>query len=1250
MKKIVVILMMPMIVTGAVANAAEPTLPSREEVQRHWASIGKFKNPALQHWREVSGPGTGVWNNLHRRQLEAQSILDLSEDELTALMPDQTPLIHQPCPVCARKTPENTQVTALTRFWRNYNFDPFKPGEIQCGECNTVFPNEQFAPEKAKFDTFVNLEGKKITVPYWEYDCLWSGKPPTRKGRFYMMGVIDSARKAWVMPRFSALAECYWLTLDETYARCLIRVLELYAARYPHWLLTNGEGHYYEGAEKELKGGMPGWTSTRWPRRLMEDCPADLMNLFDLVASSPSMNEQVRQRIVKDLFLNPLKRHEPIYKDARKDAIYGNTSHLGGIINHASILLDPGMMHDCCKWLREMPHYASSSDGVHIQSLTYGRLFHHTFFNHVRRLEGYSDPTGFTTEDGSRIDNFHVLPAMEDYFRRLSSAHRALRLPSGGSVTYDDGGPEWGTTQWWPYEGSWKPLQRSRNVLLPGTRRAILGYGEGDRQIQVHLDFAEHGVNHGHGSGLSMQIYAFGHYLVDDISYDKSILRRYSEMSISHPTVTIDHQNQVRSDTRGDVDFYAPLMDGVSAIRVNNERVYPGLASQYTRTLVLNSIDLDAPYVIDLFEVEGGTLHDYRLRSSSQHPSTACASIVTNAMPGLRPLLPEGENWREPPKQRASVGSGYGVFFDVERAKVKKPFHVTVSVENPWEAREGLEPAYKAAPDSWVDKPPIGIRHHVALGHGYEFFSAQSPSLKEAGFYGIKGAKTEEWPRIPHQLLRHRVKSGERSVFVVVHEPCYSAPKIGSVTRLETGDDKLVALSIEMQDRTDTFLYALDGEREMDVQGNSANGRLALVSKSNGKAPRGYLVQGGKLKTDDIDLERKDAAYSGPIVRAERHWGNKAENRFLVKSTSAIPDGDVLRGHWMTIYPGDHPENRRRCGFTGDKATKLFTELGNDVMVAHTQPGAKRLPGVVKAAEIERVENTPKGTWIYVTQDHGLDQRDDGGLTEFYFPGFAYEGNPTFRIATVASTHPVALPDRAQPLVITPSRTQDGELDLKPGIRISKFAWSTEQLATGVDHRSAETLPAEALDKEDATSSEIVNAINEIELKKRLRTLPKPGTLRLQGYLTVPKDGVYTFYFGGSDESRMTLNGMLVIENFWGRAEMPDEQQVRLKAGNYAVTLDCFRQTKRSIWFTADWEGPDMTRRSFLPNINIIRMEPHTEWSQITFELEEMKDKGLAGAAYWDTRLPIHSPAPMVCRNITKTLPCWRSLFKRFKA
>jgi len=131
----------------------------------------------------------------------------------------------------------------------------------------------------------------------------------------------------------------------------------------------------------------------------------------------------------------------------------------------------------------------------------------------------------------------------------------------------------------------------------------------------------------------------------------------------------------------------------------------------------------------------------------------------------------------------------------------------------------------------------------------------------------------------------------------------------------------------------------------------------------------------------------------------------------------------------------------------GDEATELIKEYGNDYKVAHAQPGARRLPGVITACEIDRIEHSQEETWIYLTQYHGLDQRDDDGLTEFYFPCFAFEGEATFSIPTVASTHSDPLPPRSLPLVINPLNKVDGTT-LKPGIRISTLKWSKDGVYT----------------------------------------------------------------------------------------------------------------------------------------------------------------------------------------------------------
>jgi hypothetical protein len=98
--------------------------------------------------------------------------------------------------------------------------------------------------------------------------------------------------------------------------------------------------------------------------------------------------------------------------------------------------------------------------------------------------------------------------------------------------------------------------------------------------------------------------------------------------------------------------------------------------------------------------------------------------------------------------------------------------------------------------------------------------------------------------------------------------------------------------------------------------------------------------------------------------------------------------------------------------------------------------------------------------------------------------------------------------------------------------------------------------------------------------------LEPPGALRLEGYLRVPADGLYTFHFGASDEFRMTLEKVAVIESFRGCSVMPETRQVRLSAGVYAMTLECFRATNRMpAWFMADWEGPGLPRQSFIPSL-----------------------------------------------------------------
>lgn len=1097
-----------------------------------------FKHPVLDRWRSLGEV------NAKRLEGAAQELMKLSDAQVLALIPEQTPRIHHQCPVCARQKPIVTLPEQPQPF--PGILDPLKPNQVQCKTCNTIFPNEVFPITQN--EVFKNMLGEDITVFYWEDkkgSRTLADKIAGKTHRLYVRGIVDTARKLWLLPRMDAVAQLYQVTRDERYAKRLIYILDAMAQRYPHYLLTTDYGHRYATTRNQK---YPyGYIDTRWGRRSGEDLPNDLLELFDLVASSPSLDRATKERIRAKLFLEPLKRLDRARDGEGNDAIFGNSSALRNMIQLALVLEDPERVHACYQAVLDVPRYVTGCDGLYNQSPGYSSLFRMTFVGAARLLDGYSDPQGFVGKDGLHLDNIQPLVEMEEFYHRLcTTGPDQLRLPSGGWLSYDDSGPGFGPTWWSGCGESCRPLEKSVHVLLPGLRRAILGSGTGDKQIQVALDFAEHGVNHGHQSGLAMQIFAFGHSLVDDFPYHKSQLRRYGQMTVGHQTVVIDQQNQKSSYTRGDVELFAPLMDGVSVIRVDNTRAYSGIASRYVRTLILNASDPDMPYVIDVFEVTGGTIHDYHLRSSSQHHSSGTSSLATQTVPGLRPLLPLGETWVEPRKQGDSVGSGYGVLFDVNHANISGSFHFSSVCDDPWAGPSSGDKsrtvgAFLAGPNSWADRPAIGIRNHVAVGPGYEFISAASPSLVEGGFAGVEGRPSDQWPRIPHRILRHAVKEGGSSVFVVVHEPYYHVPKITSVTRLDQSDDNRVALRIESPGRVDTLLYALDKSRTISAGVITLTGRIGLVSRQEKTPPRAYLIEGSRLKAEGVELTCAVDNYSGSIIALERRWKDKGVNRLKVAAKTALPVGDALRGAWLIAKLGPW------------KAT---------VIGEHNEKMEKQFAGATQAFEIDHVEHAVDGTWVYLNGDHGLSMSKEG-IEEFYWPRRTFAGAASFVIPTAATTHPAPLPPRPQPLVVKPAASVTGTL--KPGARVAYF--------------QGEGYDVKALKPVSECVAQNVNA-------KTIAFMKQPCAITMDGYLRVPVDGLYTFHFGASDEYRMTLEKAMIIESFRGYSLISETRQVRLSAGLYALTLECFRATNRMpAWFTADWEGPGLPRQSFIPSL-----------------------------------------------------------------
>lgn len=140
---------------------------------------------------------------------------------------------------------------------------------------------------------------------------------------------------------------------------------------------------------------------------------------------------------------------------------------------------------------------------------------------------------------------------------------------------------------------------------------AILRSGEGKRQRAVWLDY-DAGGGHGHEDAMNLGMFAFGLDLMPDFGYPPvqyggwySPQVRWYYCSQAHHTVVVDGQTQRAG--AGECTLWC-LQPPVQAVRAAAPAVY-GIP-QYERTVILVDISPEDFYLLDIFRVVGGSLHD----------------------------------------------------------------------------------------------------------------------------------------------------------------------------------------------------------------------------------------------------------------------------------------------------------------------------------------------------------------------------------------------------------------------------------------------------------------------------------------------------------------------------------------------------------------------------------------------------------------------------------------------------------------
>jgi hypothetical protein len=82
---------------------------------------------------------------------------------------------------------------------------------------------------------------------------------------------------------------------------------------------------------------------------------------------------------------------------------------------------------------------------------------------------------------------------------------------------------------------------------------------------------------------------------------------------------------------------------------------------------------------------------------------------------------------------------------------------------------------------------------------------------------------------------------------------------------------------------------------------------------------------------------------------------------------------------------------------------------------------------------------------------------------------------------------------------------------------------------------------------------------------------------RFQGYIDVPKDGIYTFYLASNDGSRLFIDGKELIENDANHSTVEEPGSVGLKAGLHQIMVKYF-QCGGGKALKLSWSGPGMVK------------------------------------------------------------------------
>ena len=582
---------------------------------------------------------------------------------------------------------------------------------------------------------------------------------------------------------------------------------------------------------------------------------------FDLIRGAehpdgrPLLGEESERRILEDLILAGCADMEHWNSLSNKGtAVFALSAAVGMLMEQ------PERVRHALDGFHRMLEGRYHHDGFYAESPSYGAHNLANMYELTDLLHGYSDPPGYRPGDGERITRLDLFSSGRFHLSLLSQVRMLApgnRMPVIGDTRYDTGADllsvdmlaarlggayagllesvqggklsEKGTEYalWYrPYglkaELAVLPL---RSEWFPGWHVGVLRGARKAQDTALFLNGNEHQwtVQTGHRQQdvLSLSIYAYGEELASDRGYfsgSRQLLpdgrsgQVWTKSSFSHNLVVVDEEEQATRACGTNLELFGQA-PGIEVVQASGVNVYPQ-CEVYRRTCVMVTAPGGGVYIVDLFRVKGGRIHQY--------------AFHCNGSPiEFRPA--------EPAPQPTEVSDAWGTW--LENTHGMSPEEPTTFT---WQFR-----------DVNLDLTLLNIPDRVVV--------ADAP--------GWRVSTTEELakPAIRQILAENRAgdeneKLASRYASVIAPYKSEGSPVKGAQLLLDDVHTGALAVQVKLKGRTDYIVSTLD-QTERRIGPVDAAGEFAFISVDDrGEVIRGYLLNGTVLTCGDLQLSLSEAA------------------------------------------------------------------------------------------------------------------------------------------------------------------------------------------------------------------------------------------------------------------------------------------------------------------------------------------------------------------------------------------------------